>query len=262
MGSHNNKPASSAARPVIFALLKAELPDVSRMLELTIWSLLVGSLGLQATIAAGWLRWRQVVEEQQQQEEEEALTPYDSKEGLSPTEQPPANGGGRPLKDPRLMGWEFKIVRASRDIFRDPTIFRRLCEEEALSGWILLEKLDDHRVRFKRPIALREVIKSEKLPVDPYRTQFGRSSNWATWLWGLSFLVALVLPAYLGFALVSATLSNSHPAQPGSSPVASPTPTPTPASQLPLQSPSTTSPTLPAPQPPPAVEPPGDAPTN
>jgi len=37
-------------------------------------------------------------------------------------------------------------------MFRDPVVLRQLCEEEAEAGWILLEKLDDHRVRFKRPM--------------------------------------------------------------------------------------------------------------
>jgi hypothetical protein len=73
-----------------------------------------------------------------------------------------------------------------------------------------LEKLDDRRVRFKRPIALREIIKPEFLPYDPYRTHFGPTSDWTKVLAAIAFLITLILPAYLGFALVSATLSNTR----------------------------------------------------
>jgi len=35
--------------------------------------------------------------------------------------------------------WEFKIVRANRNVFRDSVVLQQLCEEEAEAGWILLE---------------------------------------------------------------------------------------------------------------------------
>ena len=46
--------------------------------------------------------------------------------------------------------WEFKIVRAYRAVFAKPEAFKKLLSEEERAGWILLEKLDDNRVRFKR----------------------------------------------------------------------------------------------------------------
>ncbi len=155
------------------------------------------------------------------------MTRYQSKDDL-PLEQsrklvPPqalTNGHNLPnLKDPRLAGWEFKIVRANGDLFRNPIIFKRLCDEEAQAGWILLEKLDDHRVRFKRPIALREVIKPELLSFDPYRCHYGSSSNLITWLGTLVALIFTLLPAYLGYVLVSTTLLNSKSPESSSSPL-------------------------------------------
>ena len=69
--------------------------------------------------------------------------------------------------------WEFKIVRSNSAAFRNPEILEKLMEEEAQAGWVMLEKFDDSRVRFKRPRSARS--KDTFLPdgVDPYRTQYG-----------------------------------------------------------------------------------------
>lgn len=180
------------------------------MLEVTVLSLLVGSLGLQASLIGGWMRWRQVVIAEEEEEEEEILTRYDSRANIDAAAVGQPNGstqsGGRDL---RLLGWEFKIVRASRDLFRNPAILQRLCEEEAEAGWVLLEKLDDRRVRFKRPVALRDLIKPERLSFDPYRCHYGPTGSPLTVLGAIAALTAIILPAYLGYALVSATLGHS-----------------------------------------------------
>lgn len=207
--------------------LSPPVPSSPGMVEIKLFSLLVGSLGLQAMVASGWLRWQQVVLERQYEAEEETLTPYESKDTLASSEAQ-SNGYGSLPKDPRLTGWEFKIVRANQDLFRDPKVFKRLCDEEAQAGWILLEKLDDRRARFKRPIALRDIIKPEFLPHDPYRTHFGPTSDWSRILVAIAIFIALLLPAYLGFALVSATLSTTRP-RVIDPPKISPTPEPLPA---------------------------------
>jgi hypothetical protein len=69
--------------------------------------------------------------------------------------------------------WEFKIVRSESNVFRKPEVFRQLLEEEAIAGWQFLEKLDDMRVRFKRPVSARK--KDDRLPegIDPYRSTYG-----------------------------------------------------------------------------------------
>jgi len=94
-------------------------------------------------------------------------------------------------------------------MFRDGTVLKKLCDEEAVAGWILLEKLDDRRIRFKRPIAMREVLQGDLLPIDPYRTLYGQSSPWKSWAIAIVGLVILMLPAYLGFALVNQTINKS-----------------------------------------------------
>lgn len=180
------------------------------MLEITILSLFVGSLGLEATAIGGWMRWYQAVVVQEEEEEEEILSRYESKANVEADALVQTNGAAQGLsRESRLAGWEFKIVRANWDLFRDPVVFQRLCDEEGEAGWILLEKLDDRRVRFKRPVALRDLIQPERLKFDPYRCHYGSSSKPLMWLGAIAALTAIILPAYLGYALVATALRNS-----------------------------------------------------
>jgi hypothetical protein len=94
--------------------------------------------------------------------------------------------------------WEFKIVRSSMAAFRRADVFDKLIEEESRAGWIMLEKLDDSRVRFKRPRSAR--IKDTYLPpdVDPYRTQYGSDTQRTAvvlTMVGVSVLLAFVMLA-------------------------------------------------------------------
>ncbi len=187
------------------------------MLEMTIWSLLVGNLGWQALVVSGWLRWRQITSSRQHQEEEETLTCFESKEDLASTHLVQRNGKIDPIArpqelstDPQMVGWEFKIVRASRDLFRNPAVFQQLCEEEAISGWILLEKLDDRRVRFKRLIALRNILNGEQLSFDPYRCHYGSSLTPLSCLGAIALMLAITVPSYFGYTVVSGMLAHSQ----------------------------------------------------
>lgn len=179
------------------------------------WTLMLGSLGLEALFLSRWIYYEQFKITKEIEEEEEMLTPYESPEDNSSSVNSTDTNGSTKVttKDSNLMGWEFKIVRASSDLFRNPAIFHRLCQEEAESGWILLEKLDDRRVRFKRPMAMRDILTSETPRIDPYRSQYGPNGNGILWVSGAVFLMAMILPAFLGYALVSSTLkqSNSSP---------------------------------------------------
>ena len=88
------------------------------------------------------------------QEEEEKMTAY-SKEDLA--------------------GWEFKIVRANSRKFKTHQAVQQLCAEEARAGWEMVEKFDDQRIRFKRPVDKRSG--DQYLDIDPYRTQVGASEG-------------------------------------------------------------------------------------
>lgn len=119
----------------------------------------------------------------QMQEEEERMTPYTQSE----------------INEE----WEFKIVRSVTEEFKKPDVFRQLVQEEAVSGWELLEKLDDGRVRFKRPTSQRR--RDEMLPqgVDPYRTRVGITEA------GLAFRIMLVIGSLVAVALTIVALVES-----------------------------------------------------
>lgn len=181
------------------------------MSELALLSLLTGSSGLQSVAIGLWLRSQQLQNQALLQDEEEQLTPYDSKETIDPDER--ATHKERKNSDPRLVGWEFKILRSAQDSFRDPSALKHVLEEEAMAGWILLEKLDDRRLRFKRPIAMREVIRGDLLPIDPYRTTYGQNSPWTKVAIVVVGVLVLLLPSYLGFLLIQQLLTKpSEPA--------------------------------------------------
>jgi hypothetical protein len=93
----------------------------------------------------------------QEQQEEEEMTKYTDED----------------LRE----GWEFKIVRSNTNAFRNPATLQKLVEDEALAGWMMLEKFDEGRVRFKRPVSAR--TKDSSLPdgVDPYRATYGISEG-------------------------------------------------------------------------------------
>jgi len=65
-------------------------------------------------------------------------------------------------------------------------------------------------VRFKRPIALRDAPMPNLPTFDPYRTHYGPMSNAMTWAGAIVLLSAIVLPAVLGYALVSTTLNRNR----------------------------------------------------
>lgn len=93
--------------------------------------------------------------------------------------------------------WEFKIVRSESGAFRKPEVLKKLLEEEARAGWVMLEKFDDRRVRFKRPRSAR--TRDVLLPpgVDPYRTRYGAStSGYAIWAGMVIGLVLLGLGVF------------------------------------------------------------------
>jgi len=95
--------------------------------------------------------------------------------------------------------WEFKIVRSDSGAFRKPEVLRKLIEEEARAGWVMLEKFDDSRIRFKRPRIAR--TRDALLPpgIDPYRTQYGISSTRIGLLVVALMMLALLALGALGF---------------------------------------------------------------
>jgi hypothetical protein len=69
--------------------------------------------------------------------------------------------------------WEFKVLKSSALAFRKPELLQKVREEEAHAGWMLLEKMDDGHLRFKRPLSARP--NDHNLSFDAYRTHYGGS---------------------------------------------------------------------------------------
>ncbi|NES94384.1 MAG: hypothetical protein F6K32_04010 [Desertifilum sp. SIO1I2] len=192
------------------------------MFRLMMGSLFVGSLGVQALLGGGWLyRWQYLLSKRF--EEEELLTPYETPQDSSEVQpwqisEPGSNGAA----SARPEEWEYKIVRANSDLFRDAEVFAQLCEEEAEAGWMLLEKLDDRRVRFKRPISARIGVKTDPFAIDPYRCHYGPTMTPLTWLGAIALIASMLLPAYLGYTLVSEFVMRMRQSSPQERPTLEP----------------------------------------
>ncbi len=73
------------------------------------------------------------------------------------------------------QGWEFKILRSNTASFKKQEIFQEVLREEERAGWVMIEKFDDSRIRFKRPVSARQNDRS--LDFDPYRTTHGTTQT-------------------------------------------------------------------------------------
>lgn len=95
--------------------------------------------------------------------------------------------------------WEFKIVRSESAAFRKPEVLKKLLEEEARAGWVMLEKLDDRRIRFKRPRSARARDVLLPVGVDPYRTRYGAPTSGYAILAGMVMGLVLLGLGVFGF---------------------------------------------------------------
>jgi hypothetical protein len=143
----------------------------------------VRSLAAREEEPMAWVGAYAAAEKRRQDDEEEAMAAYSDEE--------------------LAQDWEFKIVRSSTSQFGKRDEFRALVEEEAVAGWQLLEKLDDSRVRFKRPASARQ--KDELLPkgMDPYRTTYGWSEGKLAFV-----IIGTIVSALLVFFGVIALLAS------------------------------------------------------
>ncbi len=108
-------------------------------------------------------------------------------------------------QDDLQRDWEFKIVRSDTAAFRKPEVLNKLIEEEAQAGWVMLEKFDDGRVRFKRPRSARARDALLLDDVDPYRTQYGAYSAQRAVMLGLvlGLMFLLLGVAVFGYMLTT-----------------------------------------------------------
>ena len=91
-------------------------------------STIILDVGIQSVIIDRLLRANQG-NKRREEVEEENLTRYETN-----------------ASSDQHKGWEFKILRTNSGGFRRRKVLNKVCAEEAHAGWILLEKLDDHRL--------------------------------------------------------------------------------------------------------------------
>jgi hypothetical protein len=94
------------------------------------------------------------------------------------------------MQDDLHGDFEFKILRSNTAAFRKPEMLQQALEEEALAGWVLLEKLDNSRLRLKRKRGSGH--RDATAAIDPYRTYFGLGNG------AIAAIVIGVIAAVLG----------------------------------------------------------------
>jgi hypothetical protein len=169
--------------------------------ETVIAGLVFLDMGIQLVIIDRMFNAKQKNRTTDHVEEEENLTRYEA----------------IPENKEAQTGWEFKILRANGNAFGNRETLKRVCAEEKRTGWILLEKLDDRRLRFRRPIAAR--AKDHSAKINPYRSHYGLSPGAATCITVAVSMAVLAVPAYLGFSFTNKLLGNFDAKGPQSKPV-------------------------------------------
>jgi hypothetical protein len=142
-------------------------------------STIILDVGIQSVIIDRLLRANQG-NKRREEVEEENLTRYETN-----------------ASSDQHKGWEFKILRTNSGGFRRRKVLNKVCAEEAQAGWILLEKLDDHRLRFRRLISNRD--RDQECKIDPYRSHYGISEMVETWTTIIVLMIIMSGAAILGF---------------------------------------------------------------
>jgi hypothetical protein len=96
------------------------------------------------------------------------------------------------------MELEYKIIQSTTPYFANKQNFKRILDEEAHAGWILVEKFDNYKLRFQRDISHRS--SDDGRVISPYRVQVG-PSNVLTY--GAATLLTMIV-VYLIFRSVGA----------------------------------------------------------
>jgi hypothetical protein len=146
-------------------------------------STIILDVGIQSVIIDRLLRANQG-NKRREEVEEENLTRYETN-----------------ASSDQHKGWEFKILRTNSGGFRRRKVLNKVCAEEAQAGWILLEKLDDHRLRFRRLISNRD--RDQDCKIDPYRSHYGISEMVETWTTIIVLMIIMSGAAILGFTAMN-----------------------------------------------------------
>jgi hypothetical protein len=98
--------------------------------------------------------------------------------------------------------WEFKIVRSVTGAFGKREKIEQVVAEEAAAGWVMVEKFDDNRLRFKRPASAKRNDYNLPAHINPYRTTYGMSEA------GLAFRIMGIMALVGGLIALLVWLLN------------------------------------------------------
>lgn len=76
------------------------------------------------------------------------------------------------------MDIEYKVIQSTTPHFAKTENLNRVLSEEAQSGWILEEKVDNYKIRVQRHVSNRDTDNNRS--IDPYRSHVG-PSNYLTY---------------------------------------------------------------------------------
>ena len=93
-------------------------------------------------------------------------------------------------------------MRSATGAFSKLEKIQQVVAEEAAAGWVMVEKFDDNRIRFKRPAAARRNDLNLPQHINPYRTSTGMSEA------GLAFTIMGVLALAGGLIFLLVTVLN------------------------------------------------------
>lgn len=96
--------------------------------------------------------------------------------------------------------WEFKIVRSVTGKFKKREVVEQVRAEEAMAGWVMVEKFDDSRIRFKRQTKAQRNDINLPPGIDPYRTTYGLSEG------GLAISILGVIALVTGLVVLLVNL--------------------------------------------------------
>lgn len=100
--------------------------------------------------------------------------------------------------------WEFKILKSAAGKFKKYEVIEQVKAEESAAGWIMVEKFDNNRIRFKRP---KSAVKNDYLLppyIDPYRTNFGMSE--AAFAFSIVGVIAIPIIAFIVIGILTGNM--------------------------------------------------------
>lgn len=100
--------------------------------------------------------------------------------------------------------WEFKIIKSASGAFKKHAIIEQIKLEESVAGWVMVEKFDNNRIRFKRPGKAQDNDALLPLEIDPYRTTYGKSE--AVFALSIMLVIGFVIATFITIGILTGNM--------------------------------------------------------